>query len=47
MKHVTETARTVPVMAVAGKPYCDEHCARAYVRSFKEKPKKGKETEAA
>ena len=33
--------------AVAGKPYCAEHCARAYVRSSKEKPKDGKETEAA
>ena len=33
--------------AFAGKPCCDEHCARAYVRSSKEKPKEGKETEAA
>ena len=33
--------------AVPSKPYCAEHCARAYVKSSKERPKEGKETEAA
>ena len=33
--------------AVASKPYCAEHCARAYVKSSKERPKENKATEAA
>jgi GcrA cell cycle regulator len=33
--------------AVASKPYCAEHCARAYVKSSKERPKENKTTEAA
>lgn len=33
--------------AIASKPYCAEHCARAYVKSSKERPKENKATEAA
>ncbi len=33
--------------AVANKPYCADHCARAYVKSSKDRPKENKAAEAA